>query len=193
MNHKELLDITTNHASGEEAVRAIFDHLKGKEKRDEDAGEGASNHPNKKKNKQWREGSLMATADRKGGQKPTKGTLDHFEKLVERPCPNHTFPIKHLYKDCGLMKRFLFGGYNTGEHRGDPKPAADDTVGKDGGFPTLDGCLMIFGESTAYDSKRHQTLAHREVYTAEPDEPSFLRWSESAITFDRTDHLESIP
>ena len=23
--------------------------------------------------------------------------------------------------------------------------------------------------------------------------PTFLRWSESAITFDRTDHLESIP
>ena len=23
--------------------------------------------------------------------------------------------------------------------------------------------------------------------------PTFLRWSESAITFDRTDHLESVP
>ena len=47
----ELLDITTSHASGEEAVRAIFDHLKGKAKWDEDAGEGASNCPSKKKNK----------------------------------------------------------------------------------------------------------------------------------------------
>ena len=64
---KELLDIATSHASGEEAVGAIFDRLKGKAKRDEDAGEGASNRPNKKKNKQWREGSLMATADCKGG------------------------------------------------------------------------------------------------------------------------------
>ena len=49
---KELLDIATSHASGEEVVGAIFDHLKGKAKRDEDTGEGASNHPNKKKNKQ---------------------------------------------------------------------------------------------------------------------------------------------
>ena len=64
---KELLDIATSHASGEEAVGAIFDRPKGKAKRDEHAGEGASNHPNKKKNKQWHEGSLMATADRKGG------------------------------------------------------------------------------------------------------------------------------
>ena len=45
----------------------IFDCPKGKAKRDEDAGEGASNHPNKKKNKQWHEGLLLATADYKGG------------------------------------------------------------------------------------------------------------------------------
>ena len=42
---KELLDIATSHASGEEAVAAIFDRLDGKAKRDEDAGEGASNRP----------------------------------------------------------------------------------------------------------------------------------------------------
>ena len=53
---KELLDITTSHASGEEAAGAIFDCPKGKAKRDEDAGEGASNRPNKK-NKQRCEGS----------------------------------------------------------------------------------------------------------------------------------------
>ena len=49
---KELLDITTSHASGEEAVEAIFDCRKGKAKRDKDAGEGASNRTNMKKNKQ---------------------------------------------------------------------------------------------------------------------------------------------
>ena len=56
-------------------VRAIFDHLKGEEKRDEDAGKGASNRPNKKKNKQWREGLLVATADRKGGSEARRGYL----------------------------------------------------------------------------------------------------------------------
>jgi ribose 5-phosphate isomerase len=43
---KELLDIATSHASGEEAVET------GNAKRDEDAGEGASNHSKRKKNKQ---------------------------------------------------------------------------------------------------------------------------------------------
>ena len=87
-------------------VGAIFDRLKGKTKQDEDTSKGASNHPVKKKNKQLREGSLVAAADRKGGRKPMEGTLDHFEKLLKGPCPNHSFPIKHLYKDCNLMKWF---------------------------------------------------------------------------------------
>ena len=52
------------------------------------------------------------------------------------------------------MKRFLSGGFNKGEHRGDPNLAIEDTKEKDGGFLTLDGCLMIFEGSAAYDSKR---------------------------------------
>ena len=69
----------------------------GKAKQDKDADEGASDRPSKKKNKQRHKGSLMATADRKGGQKPIEG--------------------------------------------------------KDGGFPMLDGRLIIFGGLMAYDSK----------------------------------------
>jgi hypothetical protein len=46
---KELLDIATSHASGEDAVGAIFDHSKGKAKRNKDADEGASNRFGKKK------------------------------------------------------------------------------------------------------------------------------------------------
>ena len=54
-------------------------------------------------------------------------------------------------------------------------------------------CPMIFGGSVAYDSKRRQKVACREVYTTKPAMPTFLRWSESAITFDRADHLNSVP
>ena len=51
---------------------------------------------------------------------------------------------------------------------------------------------MIFRGSAAYDSKHYQKLVHHEVYMAEPVTPTFLRWSKSAITFDRTDHPESV-
>ena len=37
---KELLDIAISHASGEEAVGEIFDHSRGKAKRNEDVYEG---------------------------------------------------------------------------------------------------------------------------------------------------------
>ena len=112
----------------------------------------------------------MAAVDRTGGQKPMEGTLNHFKKMLEGPCPNHAFPTKHLYKDCGLMRKYLFGGLNKGEQGKEPVPAIDDA------FPTPTAALMIFGGSTAYDSKCRQKVARREVYTAEPATPAFLRW-----------------
>ena len=90
------------------------------------------------------------------------------------------------------MRRFLSGGSNKGEHEKDPAPTADDAEVKDDNFPTPDGYLMIFRGSKAYDSKRRQKIARREVYATEPATPAFLRWSESTITFDRTNHPESV-
>ena len=191
---KELLDIATSHTLGEEAVRAIFDHLKGKARWDEGAGKGTSNHSAKRKNKkQRREDSLVAATDHKGGRKPIEGTPNHFKKLLEGPCLNHAFPVKHLLKDCILMRRFLSRGSNKGEQGKDPPPTTDNAEEKDDSFPTLDGCLMIFGGLVAYDSKCHQKVARHKVYMAQPATPPFLRWTESTITFDRTDHLDTIP
>ena len=81
-------------------VRAIFDHLDGKARRDEGVDVGASNRYAKRKNKkQRREGSLVAATDRKGGRKPMEDTPNHFEKLLKGRCPNHAFLVKHLYKE----------------------------------------------------------------------------------------------
>ena len=89
------------------------------------------------------------------------------------------------------MRKYLAGGLNKGEQGKEPIPTTDDVEEKDNAFPMPTGALMIFGGSTAYDSKRHQKVARREVYTAGPVTPAFLRWSESTITFDRTDHLDT--
>ena len=65
----------------------IFDRLEGKARRDEGTGEGTSNRSAKRKNKkQQHENSLVFATDRKGGQKPSEGTPNHFEKLLEGPC-----------------------------------------------------------------------------------------------------------
>ena len=86
--------------------------------------------------------------------KPTEGTPNHFEKMLEGPCPNHAFSAKHLYKECGLMRKYLAGGLNKGEQGKEPIPAIDNAEEKDDAFPTPTDALMIFGGSTTYDSKR---------------------------------------
>ena len=78
---KELLDIATSHASGEEAVGAIFDRTDGKARQDEAADEGTSDRPAKRNNKkQRRDNSLVAAADRKGGWKPAEGLRTTFKR-----------------------------------------------------------------------------------------------------------------
>ena len=49
---------------------------------------------------------MVTVADRAGKQ-PQLGLPDHFDKLMESPCINHAYPIKHLYKDYELLKHFL--------------------------------------------------------------------------------------
>ena len=90
-----------------------------------------------------------------GSRKPTESTPNHFKKMLEGLCPNHAFPIKHLLKDCSLMRKFLAGSANKGEQGKEPTPTTDDAKEKDDSFSTPNGCLMIFGGSVAYDSKRH--------------------------------------
>jgi hypothetical protein len=49
---------------------------------------------------------------------------------------------------------------------------------------------MICGGPASYESRRQQKLTSREVNSMDSTTPSFPRWSESAITFDKTDQTE---
>nr|ABG66296.1 retrotransposon protein, putative, Ty3-gypsy subclass [Oryza sativa Japonica Group] len=48
----------------------------------------------------------------------------------------------------------------------------------------------IFGGPLAYESKRKQKLTEREINAVQPNTPQYLRWSEIAIKFDLSDHVE---
>ena len=50
--------------------------------------------------------ALVAMADRTSKQ-PQQGLPNHFNKLMDSPCTNHAYPVKHLYKDCELLEHFL--------------------------------------------------------------------------------------
>ena len=92
----------------------IFDCPKGMAKRDEDAGEGASNRPNKKKNKQRREGSLMATTNCKGVRSPStvpQTTSRSYRRTMPEPCFPHQAPIQGLrHHEAVLVWRLQQGG-----------------------------------------------------------------------------------
>jgi hypothetical protein len=52
---------------------------------------------------------------------------------------------------------------------------------------------MIFGGSLARPSRRREKLIRREVMNADVMTPSYLKWSEVPITFDRKDHPDTVP
>ena len=41
------------------------------------------------------------------GKQPQQDLPGHFHELMESLCTNHAYPIKHLYKDCELLKCLL--------------------------------------------------------------------------------------
>ena len=70
----------------------------------------------------------MVTAADHVGKQPQQGQPNHFDKLMESPCTNYTYPIKHLYKDYELLKRFL-------RQAGKPKEGkGKEDVAKKGGM-----------------------------------------------------------
>ena len=61
---------------------------------------------NKKDQRRLANSALVATADHTGKQ-PQQDLLGHFHELMESPCTNHAYPVKHLDKDCELLKCLL--------------------------------------------------------------------------------------
>jgi hypothetical protein len=125
---KKLLDIATRHNSGEEAVRAVFMQNirkvapgggrgapttaidKGTMRGVKSNKRGPRRHPyrvtvtascgedNNGKDAGDSDEELVAVAEydlKRQAQLP----VDHFEKLLEATCPNHTYPVKHKLKE----------------------------------------------------------------------------------------------
>jgi hypothetical protein len=95
----------------------------------------------------------VAAVERKSKKAPVEGTLDHFEKMLEGPCPNHAYHVKHAYKDCGLMKKFLTEGSKKGDEKKKPNPLGDDAEEKEDIFPEEIDCLTIFSGLATYEYK----------------------------------------
>jgi hypothetical protein len=131
------LDISTNFASGEEAVGAIFHYTKGKQKQQEDADEGGSSYNSKKKKKAKQSGKdpLVAATERKNPRAPPEGGSGIFDEMLDKPCPYHQGLVKYTLKECGMMKRYFFGGaQGKGDAGKRPKDNKGDGREKDDNF-----------------------------------------------------------
>jgi hypothetical protein len=192
---RELLDVATNFAFGEEAVGAIFHNTKGKEKRQEDADEGGSSHNSKKKKKtkQSCKDPLVAADKCKNPRASPEDGLGVFDEMLEKPCPYHRGPVKHTLKECGMMKHYFSRG---AQGKGDASERPEENKGngkeKDNDFPIANNCFIIFSGPTAYDSRRQCKLEHRGVYATELAMPAFFDWFGSAITFNHDDHPDHV-
>jgi hypothetical protein len=59
-------------------------------------------------NKQVGSSSVVHTTATAGsGKHQVRPPIDHFEKLLEETCLNHTYPVKHKLRDCDMMKNFM--------------------------------------------------------------------------------------
>jgi hypothetical protein len=66
--------------------------------------------------------------------------IDHFERLIEEACPNHSYPIKHKLKDYDMMKKFRVLGYLTQGMELNEDPSGSDTMC----FPKEDAVVMVY-------------------------------------------------
>jgi hypothetical protein len=155
----------------------------------------------KKNDKHRRDDNFVATVERKASRpmgNPTKPapSRDHLERLLDAPCTHHEVPVKHTLRECRLIKNYVKGTLKPRAadqpEKGGPSPHNDDGAGA--AFPGEDGTMhMIFGGSPARPSRRHEKLIQREVLNADVVKPSYLKWSEVLITFDRKDHPDHVP
>jgi hypothetical protein len=202
---RELLDIASNHTDGEEAVAAMLNSPQGKGKQVMDHGEGTSSRFKKKKKKKndkhRRDDNFVAAVERKalhpkGNPGKPAPTRDHFEKIMDAPCLHHEVPVKHTLRECRLMKSYVKSTLKpkTADQPDKQGPSHDNDDDAGAVFPDEDGAVhMIFGGSPARPSRRSEKLIRREVMNADVVKPSYLKWSEVPITFDRKDHPNSVP
>jgi hypothetical protein len=205
VDSNELFNIATSFASGEEAVGAIFDGKKGK-RTDDAPAEGSKFKELRQKNKRGKKGkkprrevceqgrddgddgeALAVDLARRAPRAAPRGP-GVFDDMLKKPCSYHKTPVNHTLEQCDMLKRF----YGRAAAK-DDEAKKDGGDGDTGGFPTVENVFLIFGGPTTDMSSRQRKRERHEVLAVEKAPPSFLDWSEDAITFSREDHLNRIP
>jgi hypothetical protein len=200
----ELFDIATSFASGEEEVEVIFDGKKGK-RVDDAPAEGSKSKEPHQKNKRGKKGKKLRREAREQGRddggdealavdparrgpRPAPRGPGVFDDMLKKLCPYHKTPVNHTLEQCDMLKKF----YGRAAAK-DGEAKKDGGDGDAGGFPAVENVFLIFGGPTVDMSNRQRKRERHKVLAAEKVPPSFIDWSEDAITFSREDHPNRIP
>jgi hypothetical protein len=112
--------------------------------------------------------------------------------MLKEPCPYHQGPVKHTLEECAMLRRHFHKAgppAEGGRARDDDKN--DDH--KEGEFPEVRDCFMIYGGPVANASAWHRKQERREVCSVKVAASVYLDWSDKPITFDRGDHPDRVP
>ncbi|KAI4988672.1 hypothetical protein ZWY2020_035912 [Hordeum vulgare] len=128
----------------------------------------------------------------KGKAQYTPKKRQSGNSILDQPCPIHTktdeegnvILPKHTTRQCRLLIQAF------GEGQPSEKDIEQDDEDKEDPFPQVHATLMIFAD---VESKSRVKLVNREVNTTTPSTPMFLKWSQTAITFDQSDHPAHVP
>ncbi|KAI4997661.1 hypothetical protein ZWY2020_053003 [Hordeum vulgare] len=187
----KMMEIATRYANGEEEDRI----RSGKHKTVAD-GDGGNTFRAKAR-PLIAEAASVTNAKFKGKGKaqftPKKKQFNN--PILDQPCPVHTKmdeegnPIyaKHTTRQC----RLLIQGFSEGKpSEKDHEQDEEDKDHEQDPFPQVHATLMIFAD---VESKSRLKLVNREVNMTTPTNPTFLKWSQTAITFDQSDHPAHVP
>jgi hypothetical protein len=204
VDSNELFDIATSFASGEEAVGAIFDGKKVK-RMDDAPAEGSKSKDPQQKHKRAKKGkkpcreareqgrdddgdeALAVDPARRGPRAVPRGP-GVFDDMLKKPCLYRKTLVNHTLEECDLLKRYY--SCAAAKHHEAKKDGGD---GDAGGFRAVENIFLIFGGPTVDMSNSQRKQEWHEVLATEKAPPSFLDWSEDAITFSRKDQPNCIP
>jgi hypothetical protein len=83
----------------------------------------------------------LVAAAKRDFKRQARLPADHFEKLNEVTCPNHTYPVKHKLKECTMMKNYMTMG-NLSRSK---KPEGDSAGKVAAPFPEEKAIMLIYG------------------------------------------------
>nr|AAL67581.1 putative gag-pol protein [Oryza sativa Japonica Group] len=152
-------------------------------------GSGSNNHKDRKRKPE----ELVATTSPSSRQRPRVNT---FDKIMNSQCPHHP-NSNHMAKDCFVYKQFAEQYVKNARKpadgdQGTSKKKDDEDDAPTGFQDHRKELNHIFGGPLAYESKRKQKLTEWEINAVQPNTPQYLRWSKTAIKFDRSDHPDRV-